>query len=119
MFPKTGNMLPGAAGPVGTDSSYAHAISAALRHELGNSRQAVKTVVRWTNASERSVKNWFAATKGPRGGHLVLLVRNSDEVLHALLMLAGRDATQAPLDLLEIRNRLVSALRSVDAALGR
>jgi hypothetical protein len=53
-------------------------VSAALRVDLGKTRNAAKIVMRWTGASESTVKNWFAGTKGPSGEHLVTLVRHSD-----------------------------------------
>ena len=68
----------------------AAAISAALRKELGNTHCAAKTVMQWTDASERTVKYWLAGTKGPSGEHLVMLVHRSDTVLTAFLALAGR-----------------------------
>ena len=44
-----------------------------------------------TKANERAVKNWFMAKNGPTGRHLVDLVRTSDEVLEAVLLLSGRE----------------------------
>jgi hypothetical protein len=45
--------------------SYAAAVAHALTRQLGGTHQAVKTVMRWTGASERIVKNWFAGSCGP------------------------------------------------------
>ena len=59
----------------------------ALREEPGDTHRAIKRAMRWTGASERTVKYWFAGERGPRGDHLIALVRNSDA---ALLVLAGR-----------------------------
>jgi hypothetical protein len=52
MLPKTGIVLPKAEvlGP------YAQAIAYALKAELGPTHQAVKTVMGWTGAGERTVK---------------------------------------------------------------
>jgi hypothetical protein len=47
--------------------------------------------MRWTGADRRTIKNWFAGTNGPSGAHLVALIRHSDEVLEACLLLAGRN----------------------------
>jgi hypothetical protein len=63
-------------------------IAAALRRDLGSTHQAIKTVMRWTGASERTVKNWFAARSGPSGEHLVALIHHSDEVFERNLLLA-------------------------------
>lgn len=69
---------------------YAAAIAAALRQELGDTNSAIKIAMRWTHASERTVKYWFAGSRGPSGEHLILLARHSDAVFGALLVLTGR-----------------------------
>jgi hypothetical protein len=69
---------------------FARVIADALHRDFGDTHAAVKIVVGLTNANERAVKNWFDAKNGPTGEHLVDLVRISDEVLHAVLILAGR-----------------------------
>ena len=61
MFPKEGKVLPNRDGRGQAEIHYATAIAAALREDLGGTHQATKTVMRWTGASERTVKNWFAA----------------------------------------------------------
>lgn len=106
MFPKRGNQFPGTE----SDRVYATMISAALRRELGETHQAIKTVVRWTGASERTAKNWFAATRGPNGPHLLALTRRSDEVFQALLLLAGRRNALATMKLIDAQDRLKELL---------
>ena len=113
MFPKTGNKFP-----VGPERDYAIAISTALRSELTGGHRAAKTVMRWTNASERSAKNWLAGTRGPSGWHLILLARQSDAVALAVLKLAGRDGFGAGLALHTLRDAHVAAARSIDEMLG-
>jgi len=66
------------------------AVSYALKSELGSTHQAVKIIMRWTGAGERTVKNWLAGISGPSGQHLVDLIRHSDGVLEVILILAGR-----------------------------
>jgi hypothetical protein len=66
--------------------------------------------MRWTGASERTVKNWFAGTSGPSGEHLVALLRHSDTVLEAVLHLAGREQAVAAKKLLDLRDTLVEML---------
>src|SRR5688500_3244702 len=90
VFPKMGKVFP----VQGESQNYALIIAAALHDELGESHHAIKTVIRWTGASERTVKNWFAGSSGPSGQHLIALARNSDEIFAALLILSGR--TQDP-----------------------
>jgi hypothetical protein len=115
MFPKKGNVFPAPSGPEGSEAKYAVVVAMALRQNLGHSHQAVKTVVRWTGASDRTVKNGFAATSGPSGEYLVALTRNSDEVFQALLMMAGRDGAIASASLLDIRCKLAAALEFIDS----
>lgn len=87
-FPKTGRTFPLRAGNRKRD--YAGTIALALQSELGSSHQAVKTLMRWTNANERTAKNWLGGAHGPSGEHLISLVMNSDQVFDAVLILAGR-----------------------------
>ena len=53
-----------------------------------NSR--AKLVAGWTGAHERTVKNWILGRYAPCGRHLVVLARHSDQVLNAILLMAGR-----------------------------
>src|SRR6266508_197291 len=90
MLPKKGKVLPRRSGRGKSRLEYAAAIAAAMRKELGDTHRAIKTVMRWTSASERTVKNWFSGQKGPSGNYLLGLIQESDAVLHALLHAAGR-----------------------------
>ncbi len=113
VFPKTGKVFP-----VDHEAQqYALVIAGALRDEVGNSHHAIKTVIRWTGASERTVKNWFAGTSGPSGQHLVALMRNSDDVFDALLVLSGREKTASPAvkKLIELGNKLREALQIAES----
>ena len=71
MLPKKGKGFPKRDGKGGGGLSYAEAIAIALRQELDGTHQAVKTVMRWTGAGERTAKNWLAGARGPTGEHLV------------------------------------------------
>jgi hypothetical protein len=117
MFPKTGNYFPngGSRGRAGV--SYPAAIAAALNFELGNSHRAVKTVMRWTGANERTVKNWFAGKRGPRGEHLIGLIRHSNGVLESVLRLAGREQIVGAKLVLDARTILVNMLALADEAI--
>jgi hypothetical protein len=110
MFHKTGRNLQGAA----RTKQYAHTVADALREELGQSHRAIKTLARWTGASERTAKNWLSATNGPSGNHLIQLARRSDIVLAAVLALAGRHELLIGLRLVEIRAGLESALKHIE-----
>lgn len=50
--------------------------------------------MRWTGASERTVKYWLAGERGPSGDHLIALARHSDAVLFMLFALAGRHVVE-------------------------
>lgn len=113
MFPKKGKVFPNRDGQSHSEIDYATAIAAALREELGSTHQATKTVMRWTGASERTVKNWFAARSGPSGEHLVALIHHSDRAFEALLLLAGREQAVAARKLIEARDSLERMLELI------
>ena len=119
-FSKTGKSLPkeGRVFPRRNDSQpYAFVVAAALRGELGESHHATKTVIRWTGASERAVKNWFSGASGPSGQHLIALARHSDEVFATLLILSERtlDTAVAANKLIELRTKLRETLQFIES----
>ena len=73
---------------------YRRAIADALSRELGPTHQAIKTAMRWTGASERTVKYWLSGERGPSGEHLILLAQHSDAVLMTILTMAERLSDQ-------------------------
>ena len=95
-IPKTGNTFPTL-----SNEAYKFLIGRALSEELGNTGRAVKTVQSWTNANERTVKNWFSGHAGPQGEHLVLLMRHSDKTLQFVLDAAGRQRVATAACMLE------------------
>ncbi|HEX3937453.1 MAG TPA: hypothetical protein VHX43_08100 [Xanthobacteraceae bacterium] len=115
MFPKKGNYFPNGRGAGKGKISYPAAIAAALRAELGDSHQAVKTVMRWTGANERTVKNWLAGRWGPRGEHLLGIIRHSNMALEILLQLAGREQIIVGQALFDARNALADTVAKIDA----
>lgn len=114
MFPKRGNFFP-----VGGTGRYRTAVAVALRAEVGESHQAVKTVMRWTGANERTVKNWLSGRSGPRGEHLIGLLHHSDKLLEAILQLAGREQLAAAESLLEARRLMAEMIKRFDSWLDR
>ncbi len=66
----------------------------ALHEELGSTSRSIKMAMRWTGASERTVKYWLAGERGPSGDHLIALARHSDAVQFVLLALAGRHVVE-------------------------
>jgi hypothetical protein len=115
MFPKKGKVLPGTNGKEHSSQDYVAAVAAALREGVGDTHQAIKTVMRWTGADERTIKNWFAGANGPSGTHLVALIRHSDTVLDACLRLAGRDRIIANRKLAEARGKLRELLTLIES----
>ena len=110
MLPKTGIVLPNGEnlGP------YPVTVAYALKSQLGTTHRAVKIIMRWTGAGERTVKNWLAGVSGPNGQHLVELIRHSDEVLDVLLLMAGRQQIAAAKELVDVRNKLAETIQQVD-----
>ncbi len=108
-FPKSSDRI---AAPDGYE--FAAVIAQTLRGTFGGTRMSVKTVMAYTGAGERTVKNWFEGKNGPNGENLVELVRHSDEVLEALLLMAGREDILAGKLLVDARDRLVEMLEIID-----
>ncbi len=93
---------------------FAAVIAEALRETSGGTRMSVKTVMAYTGAGERTVKNWFEGKNGPNGENLVELVRHSDEVLEALLWMAGREDILAGKLLVDARDKLAEMVEIID-----
>lgn len=110
MLPKKGKILPAGVENDVSELQYAVAISTALRDQLGNTHQAVKIVMAWTGASEKTVKNWLSGTSGPRGEHLIGLVRHSEPVLGVFLWLAGQKRVLTESKLIDVRRKLEELL---------
>jgi hypothetical protein len=101
------NLMPASQGAAKT---YPQAIAAALRAELGSTRHVIKTAMRWTGASERTVKLWLAGRTGPNGRHLVGLARYSDHVFDTFLNLSQRDLVSAHPDAVRKKLRAIIEL---------
>lgn len=85
MLPKAGKNFRASRQSVGAQNTFARIIAEALCRTLDDSHRAVKTVMLWTGASERTVKNWLAGTHGPQGDFLLFLLGKSDAVLDAII----------------------------------
>ena len=77
MLPKKGKMLHPWNGLAKSAKDYAELIAEALRLEHDETHRSVKTIMRWTGASERSVKNWLSGEMGPSGYFLMRLCAQS------------------------------------------
>ena len=94
--------------------NFSAVISQTLRETFGGTRMSIKSVMAYTGAGERTVKNWFAGKNGPNGKNLVELVRHSDEVLETLLLIAGREDILAGKLLIDAHDKLVEMLEIID-----
>lgn len=93
------------------------AIARALRGEFGSSPSTMKSVARMTGTNERTVRNWFEEKNGPTGENLVVLMQNSDQVLHTVLFLAGRNDLLFAAKVAATRTQLRESLSALDKLL--
>ena len=117
-LPKSGKELHSPSRRRGRASAYSVAVSEALKIQLDGSSHTTKKVMRWTGASERTVKGWLSGTNGPCGEHLVELMEKSDEVWDSLRKLTKRPSIEVR-HLIALRASLEVALASIDAILDR
>ncbi len=108
LFPKSSDNVAASDG-----YNYADVIAETLRETFGGTRVSVKTVMAYTGASERTVKNWFEGKNGPNGENLVELARHSDEVLEVFLLMAGREDILAGKLLVDARDKLAEMLDAI------
>ncbi len=115
----SGKTFPKSAGRVAASdgNEFVAVIAETLRETFGGTRMSVKTIMAYTGAGDRTVKNWLECKNGPSGKNLVWLVRHSDEVLEALLLMAGREDILAGKLLVDARDKLVEMLEIIDQLL--
>lgn len=124
MVPKSGSQLPksGSQLPdsrfVLSESAFAEQIADALREDLGATRRAAKTVMRWTGVSDRTARAWLQGRASPSGLHLVALAARSELVMAKVLRLTGHGDLALALRLNEIETGLEQALSQVRALSG-
>lgn len=109
MFPKMGKTFPRDEAHHVSKYEYSEAVSAALVRELGKSHRAIKTLMKWTGANERTAKNWLSGANGPSGRHLVEILKHSDQLVFTLAELTGRQELGIVVDL-NILNLVLSRL---------
>jgi hypothetical protein len=114
VFPKTGKVFPDVDCRRIGKADYALAIASALRSDLKQTPHAVKIVMRWTGANERTVKNWIAGTHGPSGEHLIVLAHHSNAVMMVFHQLAKRPESIGDPRMGVIRKKLTEALAIMD-----
>ena len=99
----------------GVDHSFVLAVAGALKRDFGSNSGAVKRVALLANANQRAVRNWFEGKNGPSGEHLMALMRHSDMVLNAVLVLAHRQDLLAGLRLAQAKTQLGEALAMLES----
>jgi hypothetical protein len=112
MLPNTGTLLPGRGATI-TALEYSSQIRQALRDELGGSRAAAKSLMRWTGASNRTARNWLNGAASPSGYHLVCLARESNAVLAAMMSLSGRPELALSADIHAVEVALAKAAGTI------
>lgn len=113
MFPKKGNSFPVSRDRL-TEAEFAQVIASALKVEFGSTRHGAKTLMKWTGTSQRTAKNWLSGLHAPSGVHLVLLARESNAVLKAILLLADRPELSLGSNLLSLRRLMVDTISALD-----
>lgn len=113
MFPKKGSSFPIGRDKL-TDTEFAQVIASALKVEFGSTRNAAKTIMKWTGASHRTAKNWLNGNYAPSGLHLILLARESNAVLKAMMLMAERPEMSLGASLLSLRRVLAETMEALD-----
>jgi hypothetical protein len=109
-FPKKGKSFPKRGGDGSSDFSlddHAFAMKIGLSAELKNRNSRAKLVVGWTGANDRTVKNWISGRYAPCGRHLVVLAQHSDQVLTAILSMAGRQDLLLAREVEDLRRKVL------------
>lgn len=96
-----------------SDSRLAEQIGEALRIELGGSRRATKTVMRWTGVSDTTARSWLNGRTSPSGLHLLELAAHSEPVMIFFLEATGHGDLEIGLRLQEIEHDLEETLDRV------
>jgi hypothetical protein len=113
MFPKKGSYFPVGRDAL-TDSEFAQVIASALKVEFGSTRNGAKMIRKWTGVSERTAKNWLSGANAPSGVHLILLARESNAVLKAMMLMAERPEMSLGASLLSLRRVLAETMAALD-----
>lgn len=101
-----------------SDALLAHMIGAALKAELGGTRQATKTVMRWAHVSDHTARSWLNGQTSPSSLHLLELATQSENVMTVILKATGHARLELAHDLTAVENVLETALVRVRALRG-
>lgn len=114
MHPKTGLLLPAKQPPFKT-VALVDILKSSLQSELGNSRRATKTVMRWTGVSDKAARSWINGLASPNGIHLFNIMKNSPVTTITLLEMAGYQEVSLTLELRQIEENLNLTLSKMKA----
>lgn len=110
-----GNVFPATDYCRPSKRQYALAIAAALKRDLAGMPNAIKLVMRWTGANERTVKNWISGAHGPSGESLITLAHHSHEVRMTMQQLAGCHQADGDARIGLIRSKLIEAFQATES----
>jgi hypothetical protein len=113
MFPETGRKIPSNV-PLLTSRLVSDRVAAALKSELGTSRQAAKTIMAWTGVCDKAARIWISGEGGLSGFHLLQLARHSDAMWKAILEMAAREEAALGFDIHAAEVVLRQALDSIE-----
>src|SRR5882672_3769017 len=94
----------------------AQAIADALKEELARGA-SIKTIMAWTGAGERTVKEWLAGSNAPRAFQLECLLRSSEAVYQRIMLRTGRQPVVTRPRLEADRGQVSGLAEALDAAL--
>ncbi|NVD45096.1 hypothetical protein [Qipengyuania atrilutea] len=112
MAPKSGSKFPGSAIEL-SDTLIAGMIGTALRSQLGGSRQAAKTVMRWTHVSDHTARSWINGQTSPSSLHLLEMATQSEPIMAVILKLTGHPSLALTLDLAAVEYALEKTLKRI------
>jgi hypothetical protein len=111
---ESGKTFPNSGAPRFDSTDFRAAVAEALWRDFGTSTAAFKRVARLIDANDRAVRNWFEASNGPSGEHLVRLMAHSPAVLEAVMGLSGRSALLHAAAVVDARDRIRELLAILD-----
>jgi hypothetical protein len=117
MVPISGSKLRGTPRDL-SDALLAQMIGAALKADLGGTRQATKTVMRWTHVSDHTARSWLNGHTSPSSLHLLELATKSETVMTVILNATGHAGLELAYDLAAVENVLETSLAKVRALRG-
>ena len=114
MVPNSGSKVLGTCAHL-SDAVLAQMIGAALKAELGGTRQATKTVMRWTHVSDHTARSWLNGQTSPSSLHLIELATHSKNVMTVILQATEHPGLAFAHDLEAVENVLETALAHIRA----